>query len=251
MQYRPILCALTLFALALTTGCEHAETRHPVPDAATTPEGWHRATRVVDGDTFEIENGELVRLLGVDTPELHHSRKKVEYYAGTAYEFVRDRLEGRLVRLVNNHGGPEVEREKYGRVIAYAYLEDGTCLNETLIQEGYAFAYTKASFGRKKEFMALEAQAKTRAIGVHNEAARILYDLATDLPVVSFEDSQFIAHKQSKLLHAKTCGQLPDEGRRVYFHDLEEAGRFGYTRLHRTATCCAGLGDKDEEGEDE
>ncbi|MBI4576636.1 MAG: thermonuclease family protein [Planctomycetes bacterium] len=244
MKLRSVLSVLSVLVLAMTTGCEQAETRLPEAGGADIPEGWHRVARVVDGDTFEIENGELVRLLGVDTPELHHSLKKVEYYAETAYAFVRDRMEGRLVRLVSNHGTQELEREKYGRIIAYAYLEDGTCLNETLIQEGYAFAYTKASFGRKKEYLALEASAKARAIGVHDEAARILYDLATDLPVVSFEDSNFIAHKQSKLLHTKTCGQLPTEDHRVYFHDLGEAGRFGYTRLHRTATCCAGVGDE-------
>jgi len=40
-----------------------------------------RCTRVVDGDTIILSNGETVRLIGVDTPETKHPRKPVEYYA--------------------------------------------------------------------------------------------------------------------------------------------------------------------------
>ena len=36
---------------------------------------FYRVKRVVDGDTLLLTNGERVRLIGVDTPEVHESKK--------------------------------------------------------------------------------------------------------------------------------------------------------------------------------
>lgn len=58
-----------------------------------------RVIRVVDGDTIVLSNQEKVRLIGVDTPELHHPRKLVQYYAEEAYRFTQRIVEGKEVRL--------------------------------------------------------------------------------------------------------------------------------------------------------
>ena len=42
-----------------------------------------RVKRVVDGDTLQLESGERVRLIGVNTPETKHPKKQVEYFART------------------------------------------------------------------------------------------------------------------------------------------------------------------------
>jgi len=46
-----------------------------------------RCTRVVDGDTIILSNGEKVRLIGLDIPETKHPRKPVEYYGKEATAF--------------------------------------------------------------------------------------------------------------------------------------------------------------------
>ena len=90
--------------------------------------------RAVDGDTVVLLGGERVRYIGVDTPELHHPRKPVQPYAREAMEFNRKLVEGKKVRLET-----DVERrDKYNRLLAYVFLEDGRFVNAELVKAGYA-----------------------------------------------------------------------------------------------------------------
>ena len=94
--------------------------------------------RVVDGDTVVLAGGERIRYIGMDTPELHHPWKPVQWYAREAMEFNRKLVEGRAVRLEF-----DVERhDKYGRTLAYVYLSDGTFVNAELVRQGYAHLLT-------------------------------------------------------------------------------------------------------------
>lgn len=108
-------------------------------------------TRVVDGDTLFLENKEYVRLIGIDTPEMHESNKlnrdaqrsgqdvsTIKNMGKQAYEFTKKLVEGKKVRLEF-----DVERyDKYKRILAYVYLEDGTFVNAKIIEEGYASIMT-------------------------------------------------------------------------------------------------------------
>lgn len=98
--------------------------------------------RAVDGDTIVLENGERVRMLGVDTPELHHPVKPVQYFAREARAFVQSRVANRRVWLEYD----QPRRDRYGRTLAYVFLADGTLLNLELIERGYGFAYTRYPF---------------------------------------------------------------------------------------------------------
>ena len=89
--------------------------------------------RVIDGDTVVLSGGERVRYIGVDTPELHHPRKPVQWYAREAKEFNRQLVDGKSVRLEL-----DVEkRDRYGRLLAYVYLKDGTFVNAELLRQGF------------------------------------------------------------------------------------------------------------------
>jgi micrococcal nuclease len=90
--------------------------------------------RVVDGDTFEISSGEKVRMIGVDTPETVKPNHPVEPYGKEASEFSKKLLTGQTVTLkfdVEPH-------DRYGRLLAYVYMADGTFVNEKLVRDGYA-----------------------------------------------------------------------------------------------------------------
>lgn len=88
-------------------------------------------TYVVDGDTFDIETGESVRLICIDTPE-----RGEEGYS-EAREFLEDLIEGEIVKLVKDIS----ETGKYERLVRYVYLSDGTFVNEEIVKEGYGEAY--------------------------------------------------------------------------------------------------------------
>ncbi|MBI2070592.1 MAG: thermonuclease family protein [Elusimicrobia bacterium] len=123
--------------------------------------------RAIDGDTVELSDGDRVRLIGVDTPELHHPRKPVGCYAKEAWEYTKARAEGFRARLVFDPANDSVRhRDKYGRLLAYLFLADGTFHNRELIAQGYGFAYTRFPYGHSEEFVAVEAEAKRQGKGL-------------------------------------------------------------------------------------
>jgi len=107
--------------------------------------------RVVDGDTILLETGERVRLIGIDTPEMHESDKlyrdakrtkqditTIQKLGRRAYAFTKNLAEGKRVSLefdVEKH-------DRYGRLLAYVYLKDGTFVNAEIVKEGYASLMT-------------------------------------------------------------------------------------------------------------
>jgi micrococcal nuclease len=91
-----------------------------------------RLTKHTDGDTLWLSGVGKVRLIGIDTPEVHGG---VECYGREASAFVE-----RLVPLgseVRYRLGAE-PRDRYGRALAYLWLRDGRFLNRLLVARGYA-----------------------------------------------------------------------------------------------------------------
>jgi micrococcal nuclease len=129
--------------------------------------------RIVDGDTIVVSfmpglglgTREKVRLIGVDTPESVDPRRPVEYFGKEAAGFVKDRLLGRTVRLAFE----SALRDRYDRLLAYVFLEDGTCFNLAIVAEGYGFAYTKYPFMFMDEFRTAERKAREGGKGLWAE----------------------------------------------------------------------------------
>jgi micrococcal nuclease len=110
-----------------------------------------RVKRVIDGDTLQLEDGQRVRLIGIDTPEMHESNKlyrdaqrseqdirTIQKLGQRAYEFTKKLVEGKRVSLEF-----DVDRyDKYDRLLAYVYLKDGTFVNAEIVRQGYASLMT-------------------------------------------------------------------------------------------------------------
>ncbi|WP_291403163.1 thermonuclease family protein [Daejeonella sp.] len=99
--------------------------------------------KIVDGDTFWIDNGVAkglkIRLIGVNAPESRKTnRKDVEYFGKEAKNYLIKFLSNKRVRLVYD----VAPKDRYGRALAYVYLEDGTFLNAHLVKNGYASVMT-------------------------------------------------------------------------------------------------------------
>lgn len=124
-----------------------------------------KVKRVIDGDTIVVEidgKNEKIRLIGVDTPETKHPQKPVERFGKEAYLFTQRMVEGKEVRLEFDWQ----KRDKYGRLLAYVYLTDGTFLNAEIIKQGYGFAYIRFPFKYLEEFRRYEREAKEKKLGL-------------------------------------------------------------------------------------
>ncbi len=125
-------------------------------------------TKVVDGDTLAVEmNGKSVkiRLIGLDTPETVDPRKPVQCFGKEASAKAKGLLTGMSVRLEKD--ASQGEYDKYGRLLAYVYLPDGTRFNEYMIAEGYGHEYTyNLPYKYQKEFKAAELQAREMKKGL-------------------------------------------------------------------------------------
>lgn len=124
-------------------------------------------TRVTDGDTIEVQLAggqvEKIRMIGVDTPETVHPTKGEQPFGRAASDFTKTTLTGQQVYL-------EVdveERDRYGRLLAYVYLPNGTMYNAILADEGYAQMATYPPNVRYVTvFKALQADARAGARGL-------------------------------------------------------------------------------------
>ncbi len=139
-------------------------------------------TAVIDGDTFRLEMGEAVRLIGIDAPELSQpgGEESREY----------------LTRLILNKGitlkkGYE-DRDKYNRLLRFVYIGD-TCINEEMIKQGYAEArYLTDSI--REYYIQLEIEAETAKAGLWSDnifQPRLNLRWEDEIPVITWSD----AHK--------------------------------------------------------
>jgi micrococcal nuclease len=136
--------------------------------------------RVVDGDTFLLVNGERVRLIGVDTPEVHESDKlqrdaertqtdieTIRRLGRKSSAFVKKMVRGKRVRMEYDQANAAIgHRDRYGRTLAYVFLEDGTFLNAEIVRQGYGVAYTKYPFKYADEFRKYEREAREKRRGL-------------------------------------------------------------------------------------
>ena len=137
-----------------------------VPLQPVTP-GFYRVTKVSDGDTITVDmNGmaETVRFIGVDTPETHKPNTPVQCFGPQASDFTTKTLAGASVRLEADPTNDN--RDRYDRLLRYVYTPDGTLINQTLIEQGYGFAYLSFPFQKKQEFAAAQGRAQSAKSGL-------------------------------------------------------------------------------------
>lgn len=145
--------------------------------------------KVFDGDTFEIEFGgksEKVRMLGIDTPEKWASDKfdrdsertgkdkeTIKKLGTLSSEFTTRLIGGKKVTLEPDAKGDD--KDKYGRLLRYVYLEDGTFVNLKIVEEGYANAYRKFNVSKQSEFIEAERVAREKRKGLWGDIDGLKY----------------------------------------------------------------------------
>lgn len=144
--------------------------------------------KVVDGDGLIVENifnnREFeIRFLGIDAPELKPCKKLAQDEREThlAAQFLIS-LGRKSFNYLLGIAPPKtnvsilIEKENeidiYGRTLAYVFLEDGTCLNEIMIKQGYAKPYNKIFCKMLPLYQMWNLQAKNNSKGLYNHVDR-------------------------------------------------------------------------------
>jgi len=126
---RLVSCLFVVSILGFSFGDVHSQ---------AAPENTQRRSGIVhwviDGDTFELETGERIRLIGIDAPEYQPWKGPVDAFGKEAAHFLKQLLDRQPVFLELD---AEI-KDKYGRTLAYVYLPSGEFVNLRLVREGLA-----------------------------------------------------------------------------------------------------------------
>jgi micrococcal nuclease len=131
---------------------------------------------VIDGDTFRLETGETVRLIGIDAPELSQPGGEM------SREYLAHLLLGNPITLERG----SKDRDNYHRLLRFVYIGN-LCINEEMIRQGYAEARYLPENTIRDYYVQLEIQAETARAGLWSDNVfqpRLCLDWDTDVPVI-------------------------------------------------------------------
>jgi micrococcal nuclease len=147
---------LVLLLLTLLVGCAAP---------AQAPEGQVTVTRVIDGDTIEVDiSGTIykVRYIGIDTPELDDERPEFAALAQEATRLNQQLVEGKNVQLEKDIS----ETDRYSRLLRYVYVDD-IFVNAELVRQGLAWAKAyEPDIKYQDYFEELEIEAREAGWGI-------------------------------------------------------------------------------------
>ncbi|MGF7035353.1 endonuclease YncB(thermonuclease family) [Paenibacillus mucilaginosus] len=178
-----------------------------------------KVSRTVDGDTLKIDwdgKEESIRLIGVDTAESVHPDASKNVEAGkVASEYTKNALTDATIYVEID----AEERDKYGRLLGYVYLEDGTFYNAKLVSEGYAKLATFPPNVRWVDlFTSLQEDARTDGRGIWNGAA-VEAPATSDLPLkydpsgADRDCGDFATHEEAQAFFIAAGGPAKDPHR--------------------------------------
>jgi micrococcal nuclease len=116
-----------------------------------------KVTRVIDGDTFETETGEKVRLIGINAPEIS------DIFGQESKQHLENLILNKTISLeVDNLSG---DRDRYQRLLRYVLLE-GDDINEKMLLDGFAFAYLRYDFNNSNKYEQAQLYARENNRGI-------------------------------------------------------------------------------------
>ena len=99
---------------------------------------------VIDGDTILLEDGRVIRYIGIDAPEINSPYTEEECFGPEATVLNAAFVEGQTVELSKGLD----DKDQYDRYLRYVYV-DGIFINAQMISEGAAYA---SRYGPEKRF---------------------------------------------------------------------------------------------------
>jgi len=103
---------------------------------------YYSIKKEVDGDTFWLDDGcdgAKIRFIGMDAPESRNMFKiKEEPYGKESTKYLHQLIVNQKVRVEFD----VQKKDRYNRILAYCFLQDGTFLNDIMVKSGYALVDT-------------------------------------------------------------------------------------------------------------
>ncbi|EKE12185.1 MAG: hypothetical protein ACD_13C00277G0001, partial [uncultured bacterium] len=135
--------------------------------------GFYQVLTVIDGDTIYVNvggNSESVRLIGVDTPEIARENQPLECFGLEASNKTKELLENQRVRMEADES--QSDRDQFGRLLRFVFLEDGTNFNELLVREGFAHELTyDGEYKYRNQFIIAQTTAQNEGLGLWRDGA--------------------------------------------------------------------------------
>ena len=173
----------------------------------------HMVKWVNDGDTIVLNNGQRVRYIGINAPEIDHENQKAEPFGYKARCLNKKLVSSHKIRL-------EFDRERYDqydRLLAYIFLQDGTFVNAQLVQNGFAYyLYRSANIRYQSVLLKAQQKAMKSQKGIwHNWKVKKV---------------GYIGNRRSRRFHLSTCpfAQKIKLKNRVKFGSMWDAYWAGY-----------------------
>ncbi|MBE5098122.1 MULTISPECIES: thermonuclease family protein [Priestia] len=269
-EIKAIICTMLAMFMLLLTGCSDEQASHSSTSSTDTKQAvqvegssdqeedhspskanredvvGEAATveRVVDGDTLKVKmlNGkrDRVRLLLVDTPETKHPKLGVQPFGPEASAYTKKRLEGQEITLEFD----VQERDQYGRLLAYVWI-DNELYNEELLAKGLArVAVFPPNTKYVDEFKKIQEQARKSEKGIwsiENYAQEKGYntDVVKNQSSSNQKDTQSAkscegkikGNQNSKIYHVPTGAHYNQTMNNViWFCTEKDAQEAGYTK---------------------
>lgn len=179
--------------------------------------GSFTVTKVIDGDTFDIENGQRIRLALIDAPELDK---------GCLARDSKNRLE---TLILNKKVAVHAETsDNFGRIIAFVSL-NGLSINKALLTEGYAkYDKNKKILKSSAYLEQAESEAKSASRGIWSSNCQ------THNPDCSIKGN-YRKDNNTKIYHTPDCYNyekiiVNEKEKDVWFCSEESALSAGFTK---------------------
>jgi micrococcal nuclease len=184
----------------------------------STADTWDRVKWVIDGDTVVLANGQKVRYIGINSPELARDGHKAEPYGNAAKRFNASLVDRKSIRL----GFDKERNDQYERLLAYIFLKDGTFVNAEILSNGYAYLlYHRPNIKHHSEMLQSQRAAMSAKKGIWQSWTE--------------RKKNYVANKRSRRFHLPTCpfGKRIKPQNRVVFQKKWEAFWEGYAPAKR------------------
>jgi len=174
VRRRTALIFAILFLLISSYSFQPTEVTDHQPTQAIPSQGaleLFTVTEFIDGDTIRTSPGEeelTIRLIGIDTPETKDPNTPVQCFGEEATNHLRELLADKIFYLEPDL--TQADKDRYGRLLRYLILEDGTNINLEMIRDGYAYEYTyQVPYKLQSEFIRAEQTARESGRGLWSE----------------------------------------------------------------------------------
>lgn len=136
----------------------------------------HKPSNVIDGDTLVLQGGTVIRLLGINAPEIAHHGQPAEQGGWRAKQYLKTILAEQSVYLQY-----DVERkDRYGRTLAQVFLANGVHLNAEMLRHGMAtLSIHPPNMQYLDALQAAQSAAEDRQRGVWSLPSHRLQPIAT------------------------------------------------------------------------